>query len=291
MRRRTATIAIAVLAALVAAGCQRHLLVPAGDGPLRYRDDVFSQVDVTSGLTYGSAPGLDGETETLKLDLYEPHGDTLTKRPAIVWVHGGSFKTGTRTSAEIVDQAKAFSRMGYVNVSITYRLTNTGCVPVGEECLQGITMAKHDAQAAVRWLRANGATYGIDTARIAIAGSSAGGITAYNVAYGKDDQGSSGNPGFSPTVKAAVSLSGAALTTSPDPGEPPTLDFHGTKDGLVPLSWAQSTVDDAKADGLVAEISVFEGAGHVPYAQYKATIIEQTRNFLYSTMDLAHAAR
>ena len=60
---------------------------------------------------------------------------------------------------------------------------------------------------------------------------------------------------------------------------------------MVPLSWAQSTVDDAKADGLVAEISVFEGAGHVPYAQYKATIIEQTRNFLYSTMDLAHAAR
>ena len=290
-RRRVVTIAIAAVVALLASSCQRHLLPPDGEGPLRYRDEIFSQVDITTGLTYGSAPGLDGQTETLKLDLYEPHGDDLTKRPAIVWVHGGSFKTGSRTSPEIVDQAKAFSRMGYLNVSISYRLTEKGCVPFGDECIQGITMAKHDAQAAVRWLRANGATYGIDTARIAVAGSSAGAITAYNVAYGKDDQGSSGNPGFSPTVKAAVSLSGAALTTSPDPGEPPTLDFHGTNDGLVPLSWAENTIDDALADGLIAEQTVWEGAGHVPYGQYKAEIIEQTRNFLYWTMDLRNAAQ
>ena len=59
----------------------------------------------------------------------------------------------------------------------------------------------------------------------------------------------------------------------------------------MPLSWAQNTVAEARADGLVAEITVFEGAGHVPYAQEKATILEHTRNFLYWSMDVRNAAQ
>ena len=47
--------ALALLAALVAAGCS--LPAPAGTSPLRYRDVIFTQLDETDGLTYGSAPG------------------------------------------------------------------------------------------------------------------------------------------------------------------------------------------------------------------------------------------
>jgi hypothetical protein len=45
-------------------------------------------VTVTSGLTYGTAVNLENQTVTLKFDLYQPTGDTVTSRAAIVWVHG-----------------------------------------------------------------------------------------------------------------------------------------------------------------------------------------------------------
>ena len=82
---------------------------PPGDSPLRYRDQAFDNVTVTKDLQYGSAPDGNGNPVALKLDLYQPTGDTQTKRPAIVWVHGGSFCCGDKTSPEIVDEANTFA--------------------------------------------------------------------------------------------------------------------------------------------------------------------------------------
>ncbi|MFN8017951.1 MAG: carboxylesterase family protein [Acidimicrobiales bacterium] len=274
---------------LVATGCQLHLRTPTGSGTVRYRDAAFTEVTTTKDVTYGKAARLSGSMQTLKLDVYEPKGDTVAKRPAIVWVHGGGFKDGDKTSPEIVDEATHFAKLGYLNVSIDYRLS-AGCSPFTDECIQGIEMAYHDAQAAVRFLRANAATYKVDVDRIAVAGTSAGAISAYNVAYGSDSPGHSGNPGYSSKVRAAVSLSGAHLTTAPAKGDPPTLDFHGKADQVVPYSWVQSTLEDAGDLGLTAEITAWEGDGHVPYAKHRTEILDQTRNFLWWTMDLAHAA-
>jgi len=133
-------------------------------------------------------------------------------------------------------------------------------------------------------------TYGVDPNRIAIGGSSAGAITALNVLYGPDQVGSSGNPGYSSTVQAAVSLSGASLLTTPDPGEGPGLLFHSTGDFLVPFSWASSTYYNAVKAGDHAELSTWDEVTHVPYAQHRDQILTETTNFLWSTLDLAHAA-
>jgi acetyl esterase/lipase len=274
-----------------ASGCLENV-APPGDGPLRYRDAVFSDVTRTDGIVYGSAVDESGATQQLVLDLYEPSGDTVSARPAVVWVHGGSFRFGDRTSPELVDEATTLGRQGYVGVSIEYRLSSVGCSAGGATpaCLGEIVDAKHDAQAAVRFLRAHATQYRIDPDRIAVAGTSAGAITALNVAYGADDPGTSGNPGQSSTVRAAVSLSGAAILTQPDPGEPPTLLFHGTADPLVPYAWGKATAETAQSEGLVSDLVTWEGDGHVPYVQHRAEILEQTSNFLYWTMDLAHAA-
>lgn len=288
---RLAIAAIAVVGGVFISACQPlHETTPTGSGQVRYRDAVFTSVDKTTDVTYGKAARISGSMQTLKLDVYQPAGDTVTKRPAIVWVHGGGFKNGEKTSGEIVDQANVFAKLGYVNVSISYRLSS-GCAPFTDECIRGIEMAYHDAQAAVRFLRANAATYKVDVNRIAIAGSSAGGITAYNVAYGSDKVGHSGNPGYSSKVQAAVSLSGASLTTGVDPGEPPTMDFHGDADQVVPLSWNDTTLAEAAKAKTVAERTVWKGAGHVPYAQHRQQILDETRNFLYAAMDLGKAAR
>jgi acetyl esterase/lipase len=285
--------ALLVTLAFVAVGCGFHTITPPGPSPLRYRDEVFSDVAVTNGVSYGAAVDQQGVTQDLKLDVYQPAGDTNAKRPAIVWVHGGGFSGGNRTSGEIVFQANAMAKKGYVNVSITYRLYPQGCSASsgGSQagCIQAITDAQHDAQAAVRFLRKNAATYGIDTNRIAIAGTSAGAITALNVGANADDPGTSGNPGFSSAVKGAVSLSGAKLLGPPQSaGDAASLQFHGTVDPLVPYQWAVNTLNEATAAGLVAYLTTYPGEGHVPFNHYEE-IVAQTTNFLYWVLDLKNA--
>src|SRR5262245_28073681 len=112
--RRVPRIAVVVFLgaaiALVAAACTPKDDVPPGAAPLRYRDLVFGTVTTTKNVTYGSAVDQQGTRVTLKLDVYRPSGDTVTSRPAIVWVHGGSFKSGDKTATEIVDEATTFAR-------------------------------------------------------------------------------------------------------------------------------------------------------------------------------------
>ena len=223
---------------------------------------------------------------TLLLDLYRPAGDSVSRRPLVVFVHGGSFSGGSRTSPEIVDEATTLARRGYVTASISYRLTPGGCSASGATpaCLTAIAQAREDAQAAVAFLRSAATTYGIDPSRIAIGGTSAGAITAANVAFSSTDSAAT-------AVRAAVSLSGAHLLTVPNAGDAPLLLLHGTADTIVPYAWAQNTVTEATDAGVRAVLTSWQGDGHVPYAKHRTEILEQTRNFLYAHLDLAHAAR
>lgn len=290
MRRRVAILSVLAVVA-VAAGCKPYLR-PPGDGPLRYRDEVFPTVTTTSNVVFANPVSrATGQPVNLALDVYQPAGDTATRRPVIVWVHGGSFKTGTKTSPELVDQATVFAKKGYVNVSISYRMSPAGCAAAAPsaECIYAIVDAKHDAQAAVRFLRANAATYRIDPDRIAIGGSSAGAITALNVGYDSTETDQSVNPGWPSNVRAAVSLSGARLMGQVDADDAPSLLFHGTSDIVVPYAWAERTLNQARAADLDAYLTAWEGDGHVPYVAHRAVILEQTTNFLWWELDLEHA--
>jgi acetyl esterase/lipase len=286
MRRRRWLFAVAALV-VVGAGCDFPNLFPPGSAPLRYRDQIFTTVVKTADITYGSATNLSGQTVTLKLDVYKPPlTDTVTSRPAIVWVHGGSFSNGDKTSGELVDESNNFAKQGYVNASINYRLEPGGCSAGGPtaECIQAILEATQDAQNAVSFLRTNAATYGIDPTRIAIGGTSAGAITALHVGYATAETPAS-------AVRAAVSLSGANLFSAIGAGDAPALLFHGTADTLVPYQWAVNTVNNAREAHLDAFLESWEGAGHVPYLQFRDQILTQTRNFLWWEMDLRHAAQ
>jgi acetyl esterase/lipase len=276
-----------VVLILIGAGCDLAKVAPKGDAPLRYRDAIFSSVVKTADLTYGSATTASNEAVTLTFDLYTPpQADTVTRRPAIIWVHGGSFSGGDKTSPELVDEANTFAKKGFVNISINYRLEPGGCsaaTPTGT-CITAIREATEDAQSAVAYLRTHASTYGVDPKRIAIGGSSAGAITAAQVGYATSETPASG-------VRSVLSLSGANLLSKVTEGDAAALFFHGTADPLVPYSWAVKTVDQAKAAGLTVSLETWDGAGHVPYAQFRSQILTQSTNFLWWTMDLRHAAR
>jgi dienelactone hydrolase len=287
---RTARRAV-VTAIAPQAGCT--VPPPPGDAPLRYRDAVFSSVTVTRDLTYGGAPDNEGNPVSLEIDLYRPTGDTAARRPAVVYVHGGGFSHGSKSAG--AEFATYFARRGYVAVSIDYRLlAPPGCggqVDPSPACRAAALAAQHDAQAAVRWLRANAAGCRIDPNRIAIGGASAGAITSLLVGWRPEDPGSSGNPGYPSAVAASVSISGGTPTnkhiTSDDP---PAIFFHGTEDGVVFYDWAVSNAAAMYNLGLRVVLEPFEGAGHgLAQAGYGQVIYEQASYFLYSVLDLAHA--
>ena len=282
-----ASVATAAVALVAAVGDPAGALPRVG---VRYRDPVFPAVKLVNDITYGSAVDQTNTRVTLELDMYTPKGDTDTHRAAIVWVHGGGFSGGDKTSPELVDEANQFAMKGYVNVSINYRLSPTSCVgTITSQCIEGIIEAMQDAQTAVRFLRSKATTYGIDPTRIAIGGSSAGAITALNVGYNASDPGPGSHQGFSSSVGAVQSLSGAAIGTTPGADGAPALLFHGTADPLVPYAWAKATVKAARAAGLVAVLVTWIGAGHVPYTDHRTEILDKTTGFFYRQMDLANA--
>ena len=281
----------AALTATILAGCT--IPAPEGQAPLRYRDEVFSAVNATTDLTYGRAPDLQGNPVDLKLDLYQPAGDTVTKRPAYVWVHGGGFSAGDKSSG--AGMASFFARLGYVAVSINYRLlAPPGCgghLDPSAECRAAAIEAQHDAQAAVRWLRRNAATYRIDPDRIAMGGGSAGAITSLLVGWRPEDPGSSGNAGFSSAIRAAVSVSGGTPDESPiTAGDAPALFIHGTADRVVPYAWAVSNAVKMLHLGIPVVLEPIDGAGHGLPAEIGPLIREQSSRFLYFMLDLGHAA-
>lgn len=284
-------------AALSILGCIPSLAVaPVGGADLRYKDNVFSEISVTTGLQYGSAPDLNNSPAALKLDLYQPAGDAVAKRPAVIWVHGGGYSRGDKAAGPAAILATRFAKLGYVAVSINYRLlapercdAGGGIAPA---CFSAAVEAVHDAQAAVRWLRAHAATYAIDPDRIGIGGESAGGITATGVGVSADRAGESGNPGYASNVRAWVSISGGLPGgIFVDATDAPGLLFAGTADRTVPYQWSVDTATAMRNAGVPVVLKTLEGAGHVPWAQYSDLFEQQSDDFFYEFLDLDHAER
>jgi acetyl esterase/lipase len=97
----------------------------------------------------------------LLLDLYLPKG-LGSKSPVIVFLHGGGWSGGTRTTGP--DFKRFFAQNGFAMASIEYRLTPSITFPSNAE----------DVKTAIRWLRANADTYALDPKRIGLWGTSAG---------------------------------------------------------------------------------------------------------------------
>lgn len=102
-----------------------------------------------------------GDSTAQKLDIYLPEGGEAA--PVIVVVHGGGFRFGDENMT-VIEPIFAAVEQGYAVVSIDYRKSTEAPFPA----------AVADTKAAVRWVRANAATYGFDGDNIAIWGESAG---------------------------------------------------------------------------------------------------------------------
>ncbi len=227
-----------------------------GDG--RFTDwNYFSAYDSELGVTFGSGPQVvfppspNPPTQTLKMDIYQPQGDTLSKRPLIIMEFGGSFVAGQRE--DLTQLCEVYSKMGYVAATIDYRVGFF--VPDEVTSTQAVVRAMHDMKAAIRYFYKDAQTsntYKIDTNFIFVSGVSAGAIGAIHTAYLNDTseipaylygdtagmggiEGLSGNPGYSTKVTAVVNYSGLIGDTAwIEAGDVPIVSIHDIGDGVVP---------------------------------------------------------
>ena len=117
---------------------------------------------------------------TLEMDIYTPEGDGTEKRPLLLMMHGGSFFIGHKTEPGQAGWCRYFASLGYVAVSIDYRL---GYHASKSEFREAEYRALEDADAALDFLLRR-EDLRIDKDRIFVAGTSAGAITALNLAFG-----------------------------------------------------------------------------------------------------------
>ena len=227
----------------------------------RYLDEVFDEVIKTEDVVYGNAPDLPFiflfEWNTvdidLNMDIYEPAGDTLTSRPAIIFMHSGSFFAGSNEADDMVELSIASAKRGYVAISMEYRLgLNILSAYSGE---RAVYRGVQDASAAIRYIREFHEDLGIDPNKIFIWGSSAGSFIGLHLAFSEDDErpestyGGSSDPDLgcidcegndylhNSKPNALVSCWGAIgdLDWIDDNNQIPTILFHGTLDPIVPF--------------------------------------------------------
>jgi acetyl esterase/lipase len=104
-----------------------------------------------------------------RLDLFRPAGTHGRALPVVVWVHGGGFMSGDK--AHVANYLKIIAGQGFAAVGVNYGLGPMARYPE----------PVRDVADALRYLEKNAKELGLDTARIVLAGDSAGAQIAAQV--------------------------------------------------------------------------------------------------------------
>lgn len=250
---------------------------------------------------------------SLKLDFYEPT-QRRPERPLIVWIHGGAWRSGSKSDVPIAK----LREQGFAIASVDYRLSPVAKFPA----------QIFDIKAAIRYMRANAGRFEIDANRFVLAGSSAGGHLAVLAAVSDGVPELSGDLGVpektSAKVQAVVSFFGAgnlqtilsqstpfgldvrvpalekflgglpdqqpnlARLASPiehiDSRDPPLWLFHGDQDPQMPISQSHELDGAYQKIGLPVRFEVVHGGKHGGSGFFTDTQLRRVGDELFGSL-------
>ena len=243
-------------------------------------------VEKHGGVVYKKGNGFE-----LKCDVFEP--DIRGKRPAIIIVHGGGWRAGSKVLYQ--SHASKMARRGYVVMCINYRHA-----PAYQFSHQ-----VSDLKTAIRWMKHHAVDYSVDENRIGIWGYSAGGhLAAMAATTDKGDDLDGEIPGelqiYDSRIKA-VAIGGAPCDIESYPvdsrmlyfwlkatrrenperyrraspltyvsaDDPPFFVFHGKLDKVVLPALSASMHEKLKQAGVQSEYRIYKKYGHTGVFWYQ----------------------
>lgn len=261
----------AVVVAFLAALSTQCLAVMAGES-LESKEGEAKELLASKAevVVYKRAGGKD-----LKLYLFKPEERNAgAASPAIVFFHGGAWKTGAPFKHAF--DCHYLAKRGMAAMTVQYRLSADGTSTPFDSV--------EDARSAMRYVRSHAKELGIDPKRIAAGGASAGGHLAACAAFLEgpnakdDDLATSPKPDalvlFCPVIdltregyrKGNELLGERALELSPaqhaGANAPPTFIAAGTLDGSSPIAALRRFKARAEAEGGRCELAEYEGGKH-----------------------------
>lgn len=235
------------------------------------------RVEIQEDVVFGTGGGRD-----LKCDVFIPPDDNAN-RIGILLIHGGGWVGGDKS--QLKGYGVQLARYGYLCVCSEYRLSGEAAWPA----------QIHDVKAALRWMRTNATSLGLDADRIAVSGNSAGAHLSLILAATAGDaefEGEGGSPGVDTSVAASVAIYAPTLlrtsgnpqgaidmlfgATKVDPSVqdraspitwaradfPPTMLIHGNSDTTVPVAASLEMYQALASSGAKVEMHIYEGAPH-----------------------------
>lgn len=319
---RSIVLAAAALMLTGTASAEGTRVFPVAEKPALadvYPDRVTRFPGGVTGLTdvvYSTIPGY----RPMIVDLYMPAN--RAPKPLILYVHGGGWVGGhTRHAGALADFPKVLAKLaseGFVVASLEYRLADEAAFPAPLQ----------DARAALRFLKANAAKYGIDPARSGIWGGSAGGhlssLAALSCGDASLDPKDTKAPAGSECVQSAVIWYGvfdfaalaagrpggndgaavrllrcqtvckpsdyapASPVTYIDAKDPPHLLIHGEGDRVVPVAQSRLAEMKLRAAGVPVESIYIPGVDHSFIGSTLAETRSATLKATNATFDFFH---
>ena len=228
------------------------------------QEDEASRLKVIRDIAYRQGP-----SKAWRLDLAMPTEKTEALRPALVIVHGGGWRGGSKSVDVYQKMMTDYAEKGYVTINVEYRLTGEAPFPA---CIE-------DVKCAVRWLRAHAKEYHVDPERIGAYGHSAGAHLALMLAMVPKSAGLEGDGGWE-TYSSVVNVAAAGSPPTElgrdvpmakpkwwpigyiSANHPPLFLIQGSEDRIVRAELTDGFVEKMKAAGANIEYLRVDGARH-----------------------------